>query len=141
MIKGRITRMEYFISLILFFIVDTPLLLGFKYFEIEFIKGTFACLSMIPLAFILIQGAKRCHDRGNRGLYQFIPFYVLVMILGDSDYGINKYGPNPKNKNDQTINTTTDDRKKAFIIGAVLGQVINTLKCNHCGNRNCNCNK
>ena len=46
--------------------------------------------------FLIAQGAKRCHDRGNTGWYQLIPFYGLWMLFGDGDIGTNNYGANPK---------------------------------------------
>ncbi len=58
-------------------------------------------LSFIPLLWFLIaQGAKRCHDRGNSGWYQFIPFYVFWLIFADGESGKNEYGLNPKNMRD-----------------------------------------
>jgi hypothetical protein len=48
------------------------------------------------LWFLWAQGAKRCHDRGNNGLFQIIPFYIFWMIFANSEYGNNEYGPNPK---------------------------------------------
>lgn len=51
----------------------------------------------IPLIwFFLAQGAKRCHDRGNSGWYQLIPFYGFWMLFADGDAGVNNYGVNPK---------------------------------------------
>jgi uncharacterized membrane protein YhaH (DUF805 family) len=46
----------------------------------------------------LASGAKRCHDRGNSGLYQLIPFYGLWMLFGDGDHGSNHYGADPKGR-------------------------------------------
>ena len=88
--KGRIRRLEYGITLIIF------------YLGIMFIGGmaeaeeTLLILAL-PLYWIyFVQGAKRCHDRGNSGWYQLIPFYFLWMIFAEGDDSINEYGPNPK---------------------------------------------
>ena len=88
--SGRIRRLEYGISLIAYYIlylilnafaIDTPIF-GLGY---------------IPLLwFLWAQGAKRCHDLGNNGWYQIIPFYALWMLFQDGQPGLNKYGFNPK---------------------------------------------
>jgi uncharacterized membrane protein YhaH (DUF805 family) len=48
------------------------------------------------LWFTWAQGAKRCHDLGNSGWFQLIPFYSLWMLFKDGEYGENNYGVNPK---------------------------------------------
>jgi uncharacterized membrane protein YhaH (DUF805 family) len=54
-------------------------------------------IAYIPMLwFLWAQGAKRCHDRGNSGFYQIIPFYGFWMLFADSEKGVNEYGPNPK---------------------------------------------
>ena len=53
-------------------------------------------LFLIMSIFFLAQGAKRCHDIGDSGWYQLIPFYGLWMLFADSNKGKNKYGKNPK---------------------------------------------
>lgn len=63
----------------------------------------FMCLVFIVLCvgFIWIciaQGAKRCHDRGNSGWYQFIPYYFLWQFFADGCPYTNKYGPDPKGR-------------------------------------------
>lgn len=45
---------------------------------------------------MLAQAAKRSHDVGNSVFYILIPFYALYLFFGDSEYGENQYGPNPK---------------------------------------------
>lgn len=134
--KGRITRGEYVISFTLFCIICYML----AWIDVnsslpQAIKDALHFLSFPLMAFILLRGARRCHDRGNSGLYQFIPGYFVFMIFGDSDYGINKYGPNPKGKGNDTINTTTDDFQNSLI-----NDLMHDHHCNHCKHHHCNCN-
>lgn len=50
------------------------------------------------LWFLWAQGAKRCHDRGNSGWYQIIPFYGLWMLFADGEECENEYGVDPKGR-------------------------------------------
>ena len=91
---GRIRRLEYGLSYIFYFIY--ALIIGFIVGFTGIDEG-FIYLLLIPgYWFILVQGAKRCHDRGNSGWYQLIPFYGLWMLFAEGDLGINEYGHNPK---------------------------------------------
>ena len=99
--RGRIRRAEYVISFIIYFII----LLFIREFQEKLIElgadltlfwASF--LLYIPLLwFIWAQGAKRCHDRGTNGAYQFIPFYVLWLFFGEGESGSNQYGEDPWN--------------------------------------------
>lgn len=134
--KGRITRGEYIISLMIFVAICYPLSWIDKNYNLPVgIKEPLKLLSLPLFAFILLRGARRCHDRGNSGLYQFIPGYFFLMILGDSDYGINTYGPNPKGQGNDSMNTTTDDFRNALI-----SNLMHSHHCNHCKHHSCNCN-
>lgn len=94
--EGRIRRTELWLSI----------LLVYSYaFLVGFILGYAKCnLGIVEIHLILIPGywllwaqnAKRCHDRGNSGWYQLIPFYAIVLLFGESDKGSNEYGDNPK---------------------------------------------
>jgi len=87
---GRIRRSEYGISVIIYYVIAAII-------EIIAMTTEVVYIAYIPLVwFLLAQGSKRCHDRGNSGWYQFIPFYSLWMLFEDSIAGTNKYGPNPK---------------------------------------------
>lgn len=91
--EGRIRRTEYGISFIIVVIVNTFLNAIVASGEVPIIG-----LAYIPILwFLWAQGAKRCHDMGQSGWFQIIPFYVLWMIFASGDSGINKYGVNPKN--------------------------------------------
>lgn len=92
--EGRIRRLEYGITTIIY-----SILMVIIQVLVEINEGPIAWigLAIIPLFwFYMAQGAKRCHDRGNSGWYQLIPFYGFWMLFGDSDPGVNYYGPNPK---------------------------------------------
>ncbi|PCJ64156.1 MAG: hypothetical protein COA58_14325 [Bacteroidetes bacterium] len=100
--KGRIRRTEYGISYLIYMIVSGSL----RFFlESDPDIAIFFTIIYIPLIwFMLAQGTKRCHDRGNSGWFQIIPFYLFWMIFAKSDFGKNEYGNNPKGEgNDSEI--------------------------------------
>lgn len=91
---GRIRRMEFWLSIIIF---------NFYTSAISMFVWMINCpIEAIPFllvpgyVFVLAQGSKRCHDRGNSGWYQLIPFYGFWMVFADSEPGVNKFGNNPK---------------------------------------------
>ena len=87
-LSGRIRRLEYGISYLAYY---------FIYFLYLQSYSTFMALVFLLSTYVIIaQGAKRCHDRGNSGWFQLIPFYFLWLIFGDGQEGTNEYGPNPK---------------------------------------------
>jgi uncharacterized membrane protein YhaH (DUF805 family) len=91
---GRIRRTEYGISIILCNVA--AFIIGLFIVAASLGEGIMFIL-LIPIYwFSFAQGAKRCHDRGNSGWYQIIPFYGLWMLFADSDNGPNEYGLNPK---------------------------------------------
>lgn len=55
-------------------------------------------LTYLPVMwFLFAQGAKRCHDLGRSGWFQFIPLYVFWMLFQDGKPLANRYGASPKN--------------------------------------------
>lgn len=89
---GRIRRTEYGISFIIYVLL--AVIVNDLVESGEFPIIIFAYFPL--LWFLWGQGAKRCHDMGNSGWYQIIPFYVLWMLFSSSDSGMNEYGINPK---------------------------------------------
>jgi uncharacterized membrane protein YhaH (DUF805 family) len=93
--KGRIRRMEYGLSLIIYFvyyIIVTLIVVAIN-------SAQLLILFLLPgLIFLWAQGAKRCHDIGNSGWFQLIPLYGLWMLFQDGIKGNNEYGINPKGR-------------------------------------------
>ena len=92
--KGRIRRTEFGLSLILYFLLGMISMYIMGLNNVLTFVGLFLFIPLIW--FLFAQGAKRCHDRGNSGWVQIIPFYILWMLFADSEHGENKYGKNPK---------------------------------------------
>jgi len=94
--EGRIRRREFGISFIIFNSVYAYVgwALGAGPATND---GTVFVLIHLPMYwFFLAQSAKRCHDVGHNGFWQFIPFYVFWLLFQNGKPGINEYGPNPK---------------------------------------------
>ncbi len=101
--EGRIRRTEYGLSIIIMYAYVFGVGRFIRFAELS--EGIMVVLLIPAYWFILAQGAKRCHDRGNSGWYQILPLYGLWMLFADSDNGINKYGPNPKGIGNQEQTT------------------------------------
>lgn len=88
--KGRIRCLEYFISFFIYMLYSV-------FFNIHEPVG-WLIFNIPALWFITAQGTKRCHDAGNSGWCQLIPFWILFLLFEEGDAETNKYGPNPKEK-------------------------------------------
>jgi uncharacterized membrane protein YhaH (DUF805 family) len=96
--NGRIRRTAYGLSLIAYIVIAlsleyillVPLLQSGKGFPLYLI------ILLLIICIMPAQGCQRCHDRGNSGWYQIIPFYDFGMLFADSISCKNEYGPNPK---------------------------------------------
>lgn len=95
--KGRIRRLEYGLSYIIYFLWSFMTEVMMQGDDPSAGACIFTLITLIPMVwFLWAQGAKRCHDRGNSGWYQIIPFYFFWMLFADGEEGINYYGDNPK---------------------------------------------
>lgn len=95
--RGRIRRTEFGLTLLIYVLWYIFSLLYFGSNTNIPLFSILLSLSFIPVTWVMIaQSAKRCHDRGNSGWYQLIPFYYIVLLFGDGESGINQYGTNPK---------------------------------------------
>jgi uncharacterized membrane protein YhaH (DUF805 family) len=101
--EGRIRRTEYGLSFIIFVVGRVIItfiaaaMVSNSYNSDNSGVMAISFLFSIPLLwFLWAQGAKRCHDVGNSGWWQLIPFYALWLIFQDGQPGTNQYGENPK---------------------------------------------
>ncbi len=95
---GRIRRLEYCLSWIISFVCFQVIYVMADLMDSLFFSLFLLVCWVMVFWFALAQGAKRCHDRGNSGLYQIIPFYGLWMMFGDGDSCENEYGFDPKGR-------------------------------------------
>ena len=108
--EGRIRRTEYGLTIIIKY--ASSFIIGFFIGSAGLGDGMMYIFLIPVYWFQLAQGAKRCHDRGNSGWYQIIPFYPLWMFFADSDNGINEYGPNPKGLGNQEESSMDGQHQK-----------------------------
>ncbi|MCM5664292.1 DUF805 domain-containing protein [Galbibacter mesophilus] len=102
---GRIRRTEYGLSILIYFIgyflvfMLTALFTGFMELDATGATLLFWVFLVPILYFNIAQSAKRCHDLGNSGWYQLIPFYIFWLLFAEGQSGANEYGQNPKEIN------------------------------------------
>ena len=97
---GRIRRTEYGVLTIIYTILAVIINMAISSGEGAYLL----IIAYIPMLWILwAAGAKRCHDLGNSGWWQLIPFYAFWLLLQEGKFGLNEYGPNPKGLGNSTI--------------------------------------
>ncbi|MDG1572009.1 DUF805 domain-containing protein [Robiginitalea sp. M366] len=105
--SGRIRRLEFGLSYILYWFLTMTLSVLMDYLEMG------AVLVVVPLLLniyvLLAQGSKRCHDLGNSGFYQLIPFYIFVMLFQEGQKGKNRYGADPKANQESMTEAETNN--------------------------------
>lgn len=99
---GRIRRTEMWLSCIFAYILLVAFV-GIKALLLPAEQNSDGVASIIILLYVLLwiwltffQGAKRCHDIGDSGWWQLVPFYSLLQLLKRGNKGPNKHGDDPK---------------------------------------------
>ena len=59
----------------------------------DMISNIYSLALLLPGICVAI---RRMHDVGKSGWFILIPFYNLYLLCTESEKGVNKYGPNPK---------------------------------------------
>ena len=101
---GRIRRREYVLSYLIFLAIFWSCGIISASLTDSAAEGwganAFFLVPLLPATwFIIAQGIKRCHDRGNSGWWLLVPFYHFWMLFADGDIGPNEYGENPNGLN------------------------------------------
>lgn len=135
--NGRITRTEYIISTFVFLF-----LVGFSVSMMFGGSGAWILLELAAYWFWLAQGAKRCHDFGQAGWLQLIPFInPLALWLSQGSSGHNQYGLDPRNPNAQPLITPEPLPTPVRVATAtpppfVQAPKVASFRCEACGAQN-----
>ena len=94
--KGRIRRLEFGISYLIYFI-----LYFFVITVIRFVSQPMAMSLMLAYLVIVVgmylQMIKRCHDIGKSGWWVLVPiFNPFFLLFEKGEDNVNEYGTNPK---------------------------------------------
>ena len=104
---GRSRRKEYWMFVLFNIMFSIGAMLLDKYFDLTWSDSQFGALNSIYGAVIVIPNlavlVRRLHDVGKSGWYLLVVlipiigfFWLLVLLLTDSNHGENEYGRNPK---------------------------------------------
>ena len=106
--KGRIRRLEYFISYLILCLYNCIISVTGDMLEVQdseitdgqaYLIVLMLALYGIAILFTIAQSVKRSHDLGHNGWFILIPFYGLWLLFCDGEKHTNKYGPDPKGRN------------------------------------------
>ncbi len=95
--KGRSRRKAYWYFFLFNILISWGLLaiiIGVGLESLSFIQTIYGLVAFIPSFAVAV---RRIHDAGKSGWFLLIPIYNIVLLCTDSEPGINKWGPNPKN--------------------------------------------
>lgn len=125
--RGRIRRTEFGISYALVLICIFSLTFIVEKLEISGVPVLVHLTAIYWFSFS--QGAKRCHDMGNSGFFQLIPFYIFVMFFSEGEKRNNKYGQDPKlvELQERELNSSAKTKEITLPEGKQMVTVISEL--------------
>lgn len=92
--KGRASRKEYWMFILLNMIISIPL-----NYILPVIAPNLVLLGSVYTLFVIIPsfavGVRRMHDVGKSGWYIFFPIYNVILLCTEGECGINDYGSDP----------------------------------------------
>ena len=93
--EGRARRLELWGFVLINVIVSYVLnFLGSYAAIFGIISFLYGIAALIPSLAVWV---RRMHDVGKSGWFILIPIYNIILGFTEGDYGVNEYGPDPKN--------------------------------------------
>lgn len=109
---GRIHRTELAISWVIGICFFFLIVLIYSIIDLGLFFNWAILIALIW--FLASQQTKRCHDLGNNGFFQLIPFYILALFFLEGENHFNIYGENPKD------DSVSNQRIKIFSLKIVI---------------------
>ncbi|BAG83941.1 conserved hypothetical protein [Candidatus Azobacteroides pseudotrichonymphae genomovar. CFP2] len=101
--RGRISRREFIMSFLTTFLgfcilgkIEPSCISDSGLITEHCFESRLSILWIILFWFMFAQRAKRCHDVGHSGWWQFIPLYELWLLYAKGQVGKNEYGEDPQ---------------------------------------------
>lgn len=85
--KGRIARIEYLITFIVFWVFA----IGLHLIVNQENSNILSFVKLVVSYVLIAQGAKRCHDINKSGWFQLIPLFFIYMLIKKGNEGRNKW--------------------------------------------------
>jgi uncharacterized membrane protein YhaH (DUF805 family) len=106
LVEGRMRRKHYWLLWLIVLVANL-----FSVFVVDIYLGypeTASLISMLAGVFLILQGIKRMHDTDHTGWFLLAPIYNLILLFTPGSWGTNRYGADPKEPDNKSINGLKD---------------------------------